>query len=166
MELLGLKGERMPEDYRSQVFKSKIDTWFAVLMVGSSAICLVASYFVLVSGESILARTLIVSLLIISSVWMIWSLINTNYRITQGALILWCGPIRSRVQINNIQEIGPSRNIASGPACSIDRLYIRFKGNKGGVLVSPKDRDGFVNAIASSDQDIEVRGKSAYRMKN
>lgn len=63
---------------------------------------------------------------------------------------------RYNIDIKTIYKISETYNIISAPAASIDRLEIMYK--KGDtVLVSPKDKKGFINSLLEINPGIEVK---------
>ncbi len=58
-----------------------------------------------------------------------------------------------KIPIAEIKEISPSRNLLSSPAPSLDRLEIKY-GKLRSVLISPKDKIGFVEELQKRNSDI------------
>jgi len=75
-----------------------------------------------------------------------WMLLATDYTVTEQLLKIRCGPFRWAIERADIQDIRPTRNPVSGPALSLDRLEVLYKGYKR-ILVSPEDRTGFFRAL-------------------
>ena len=74
-------------------------------------------------------------------------LLTTNYTIEDGQLRIRCGVFRyAPIDIASITRITETRNPLSSPALSLDRLNIRY-GNRREVMISPKDKAGFLAAI-------------------
>jgi hypothetical protein len=74
-----------------------------------------------------------------------------NYEIASGELVARSGLMRWRVPLDAIQEVSPSRNPASAPAWSLDRLAsstegrldahaLRLARGQGGVPARPRRR--------------------------
>jgi len=63
---------------------------------------------------------------------------------------------RHPIDIKTICKISETYNIMSAPAASIDRLEIMYK-NGDTVLVSPKDKKGFINSLLEINPAIEVK---------
>ena len=81
---------------------------------------------------------------------------TTFYAIENQTLRVKSGFIYSAsIDIQSIKKISRRRSILSAPAASLDRLEIQY--NKWDtVLVSPKDRDGFVEHLRQINPDIQV----------
>jgi hypothetical protein len=98
-----------------------------------------------------------------AAVLMPWILYGTSYALTDEALLIRCGPFRRRVLLNTIQEVAPSRNPVSSPACSLDRLHIKYQGSRLGVLISPSNKRSFLQELASLDSQLCLRGDRIVR---
>jgi len=64
--------------------------------------------------------------------------------------------INITIDINKITKIVPSRSILSSPAVSIDRLEI-FYNKYDSVLVSPKDKAGFMAGLKRLNEGIVIQ---------
>jgi hypothetical protein len=85
---------------------------------------------------------------------------TTEYIIDKESLRIKCGFfINTVVDINSIRKISESYNILSSPAASLDRLEIIH--DKESVLISPKDKKDFIDALKAINPNIEVE----YRKK-
>jgi hypothetical protein len=89
-----------------------------------------------------------------------------NYEIAAGELIARCGLMRRRVPLGSIQEVSPSRNPASAPAWSLDRLRIEYiKGGSTSTLyISPEEKAAFLQDLVGSTPGLELRGNRAVRV--
>ena len=80
---------------------------------------------------------------------------NTHYTIRDNMLHVQSGFIKYRaIDITTIKSIEPSRNLLSSPAPSFDRIKVRY-GKWSMILLSPKDKKGFTEALASINPEIE-----------
>lgn len=83
-------------------------------------------------------------------------LVRTDYTIDGDQLRIRCGLFRyAPIEISSITSISETRNPLSSPALSLDRLDIRY-GNKRQVMISPKDKAGFLAAIHSINPAVAV----------
>ena len=82
---------------------------------------------------------------------------GTVYTIRGGKLHIQCGFISYRpIDIAKIKSISASRSLLAAPAPSFDRLEIRF-GRFGRMLISPKDKAGLTQSLASINPDILIQ---------
>ncbi|HAN65620.1 MAG TPA: hypothetical protein DCQ34_04810 [Chitinophagaceae bacterium] len=84
---------------------------------------------------------------------------QTYYEINGHELKIKSGFLfNSRVDVNDIREIRETNNPLSSPAISLDRLEVRYGKNKY-VLISPKDKKGFIDSIVSVNPSISIKYK-------
>lgn len=131
-----------------QVYTSKIDTWLALVLVGTVAACLIAFVFAFRTGSiSAIAATL--PALIIGAGLPIWLMTSTTYTLSNTTLLVKSGPFKWQVPVEQITSITPTSNPLSSPALSLDRLRIDY-GRGQSIMISPKDKGQFI-------QDLEAR---------
>ena len=76
----------------------------------------------------------------------LWLLFSTRYTLDSKLLMVKSGPLKWRIPVKDITNITPTRSIFSSPALSLDRLRISY-GNKRNVMISPRDKDQFLEEI-------------------
>ncbi|MDA6069987.1 PH domain-containing protein [Flavobacterium sp. AC] len=82
--------------------------------------------------------------------------LNTYYIIENDKLTIKCGFfINLKIEIQSIKKITKSYNVISSPALSFDRIEIVYN-QFDTVLISPKDRLRFIEAIKSVNPQIEI----------
>ena len=88
-----------------------------------------------------------------------------NYEITSKELIARCGVMRWRVPLSGIQEVSRSRNPASAPTWSLDRLRVEYlkDGETRALYVSPEDKAAFMRDLADAAPGLELRGERLVR---
>lgn len=104
-------------------------------------------------------QPLIFNLLLAGFVAYLFS--NIYYEVSGNILRINGGfLVKYTVNISDITNISETRDLWSAPAASLDRLYIVYgKGNA--VLISPKEKAGFIRHLLSINPNIEVK----YRKK-
>ncbi|GEA66274.1 hypothetical protein PA3_04320 [Acinetobacter pittii] len=126
-------------------FRSKIDWWLLLIFVVITANIVMkiyeANYHY--SLASNFPHLVIYSLVI---------LVNTYYVVENNTLIIKSLVFRWKININDITQIEPTHNPLSSPALSLDRLKIYYMkdGRMATVMISPKDKEGFLNALHKS----------------
>ena len=132
-------------------FKSKVDAWFYLTIVGSVVIVLAVLLAVLES-PSTSELAMIAAAMLLAVGLPVWVLLQTHYTVTKDALVIRSGPMRWTVPLDEIKSVTTSRSLLSSPALSMDRLEITWGGfNR--ILVSPEDRRGFLKAIGQQLSD-------------
>ena len=70
----------------------------------------------------------------------------TRYVVSDNALTIHTGFGKKTIPFEAIKSVTPSRSLLASPAMSLDRLEIRYGQNQS-ILISPKDKAGFLAAI-------------------
>lgn len=138
-------------------FKSKKDTWLALLIWGVS---------ILMGWQMIVDKSvmiLIVGVLTIFSLLWLW--FGTSYKIEEELLKIKSGPFRSTVNIEDIRRLNATKTLLAGPALSIDRIEILYK-KYDIAIVSPKDKPEFVQALLIKNKAIEADNSLLKGKKN
>ena len=133
---------------RMEKFKSKIDLWLVVLLVLIFGFQLTQ----LASGQK--WATFIFTLSV--GAFIVHLFANTFYEIENDKLRIKSGfLVNSLIEIKNIKKISETFNVMSSPALSLDRIEI-FYGKNNSILISPKDKSGFFEAIKSINPEVEI----------
>jgi len=140
-------------------FVSKRDAWLVAVLWGAAIVDVaVASWLLLGIGR---APAFVAPLLLAAAFFQVQVLHTTAYTFAGADLQVRASFFRWRVPLAAIDSVEPTRNPLSSPACSLDRLLIRYGGKR--VMVSPEDKAGFLRALARRAPHIEVMGERARR---
>jgi hypothetical protein len=130
-------------------FRSKKDAWLGAVLWIAVAGALAAAATAVLGAGPMPARLALGLAFVAVPVLVLWVWYGTNYRLGDRELRIRSGPFRFRVELATIREVRPSRNPLSGPALSLDRLFLRTgEGSFAGILVSPEPREAFLAALA------------------
>ncbi|MEX0315286.1 MAG: PH domain-containing protein [Allomuricauda sp.] len=102
-------------------------------------------------GISINLAVLAFALYVFFSIYYIIEVNSLIIRV--GVLFNW------KVEISSIKMIAESNSWISSPAASLDRLNIIYNQHSS-ILVSPRDKTGFIAQLKQINPQIEVRYKS------
>jgi len=149
--------------HRQRRFTSKRDLWLVIALWGVALALLYASIDVAGSPTHAAFKIVFVVACVSGAALIPWILYGTSYTLTDEALLIRCGPFRHRVMVSTIQEVDPSRNAVSSPACSLDRLHIKYQGSRHGVLISPCDKRSFLEELSRLDSQLFLRGDRIVR---
>ena len=138
-------------------FPSRVDAWLAALLLTSVLLVLAAVVGGWPRQAAPTEAVLLVATLAVGAGLPLWVLAATGYRVDAASLAIRSGPFRWRIPLRDIRRVEPSRSWLSSPALSVDRLRIRH-GRSGQVLVSPKDRQAFVQALRRGNPHIQIEG--------
>jgi hypothetical protein len=128
-------------------FPSKRDWWLGLLIWGLVLLAAVPALLKPGKGQ------LIIMVAVILFVGWIW--FGTGYEISDGELKIRSGPFRQRIPIQEIREIKKTRNPLSSPACSLDRMEIKY-GQSKRVMISPADKENFIKTIIEKSPSIQL----------
>jgi len=88
--------------------------------------------------------------------------LTTYYVIDGGSLRIKSSfLVNKKIDIKSVKQIAETNNILSAPATSLDRLEIVY-GEHGSILISPKDKIGFIAHMTRLNPEIIVQ----YKAKN
>lgn len=129
-------------------FASKIDLWFVMLLSLVFGIILTLFAF----DEN----WIVFSILVLVVIFIAHMFATTFYVVNDEKVIIKSGFFFNlSIKIKDIKRISKSNNIISSPALSFNRLEILY--NKfDTILISPKDKEGFIKALKIINQEIEV----------
>lgn len=130
-------------------FKSKVDIKLVMIVV---AIVFIASLPFILTPNAGFAGFVIngITLLIFADM-----VINTEYIIDGKILRVKCGHlIKQQCNIMDITAVKPTRTLVSSPAMSLDRLELKLRDKS--IIISPKDKTGFVDALRAVNPEIKV----------
>jgi len=128
-----------------KVYQSKIGIWIVAIMAAAFIAGLYGAY---------MAHDYInLGVLAFITVFVIYLFATTRYIVTGNLLQVKSGfIINKKIDITTISKIEETYNPVSSPAASLDRLEVTYTG--GSVIISPKDKCGFVAHLQSVKPDI------------
>ena len=150
----------------NKVYKSKKDQWLVWITWFSNSI-IIASVVYLFYIEGITTYSLVYGISMILVVLFLYYLLNlTYYVIKDSELLVRSFFFKWTIDINTIQKIFPTNNMLSSPALSLDRLMIIYGDDKK-IMISPENKNEFLNDIASQNRDLILEGQSLVnKMEN
>jgi membrane protein YdbS with pleckstrin-like domain len=150
------------------IYHSKTDTWFVILTAFAILIPLLAGIYNVVmpnrapqAGWSSLLLGLFLAAFVLCVTYPLY------YEITDSALKIRCGLfIREEIPLPAIVAVYPTNNPLSAPALSLDRLRINYtrNGRERFGLISPKNKEGFLQELVSREVGLERRGDRIIRI--
>jgi hypothetical protein len=149
------------------VYRSKKDWWLVGLVWGAVLLPFALGLFnVLAPGGNTQVGWALVRAGVVAVAAVLLTTFPLNYEITDADLLARCGLLRWRVPLASIQEVAPSRNPASAPTWSLDRLRIEYV--KGGsvrtLFIAPEDKRAFLRDLADATPGLELSGERAVRV--
>lgn len=139
------------------VYESKVDAWIIILVLCSLAIAVVPVILLKVPA---LIKWSVAAIAVVVLVFVLYVTFSFKYEITGDALTVKSGFMSKSVyDIHTIKSIRPTNNALSSPAASLDRLEIKFTDSNEVLLISPKDKQGFINHICQINANVAVLKK-------
>lgn len=133
-------------------FYSKVSLLLVAIVTVSLFAPLITMFFKDITLQS---KPLPFAVLVVIYGFIMHMFYNTHYTIRENMLYVQSGFIKYRaIDITTIKSVEPSRNPLSSPAPSFDRIKVRY-GKWSMILLSPKDKKGFTEALASINPEIE-----------
>jgi Ca2+/Na+ antiporter len=142
-------GKDLPMD---KVYRSKVDWWLG-LVIGMGVVAILAGSISLLFTPSKggVPNVWIALGMLLMAVFMVWIVFSVRYTITAKDLVVRAACFRWRITLDQVTEVFPTHNPLSSPALSLDRLRINYKrpsGRTGWVMISPNDKDRFLDDLA------------------
>jgi Bacterial PH domain len=152
-----------PPTSLSLIFPSKVDRWIIALMAIPLGASVVAIGSAVLAAPSPGAVFFLVGVELLLLGFILLTFRSTRYEVTDREVIARSSPFRWRIEIESIESIRPSRSPTSSPALSLDRLEIRYAGGRT-LLVSPRDREGFLAAVVARSRHLHRAGEHVRRV--
>lgn len=131
------------------IFYSKIDLWMHIVFIGTTLTVITLPYLYYKTTKDVsLIQSLFVMMIpmMFSLVMLLPSYFYTYYQVDDYQLLVKSGLFSWKIPLSEIESIEPTHSFLSAPALSLDRLVIHYGDGKR-VVVSPKDKQGFIEAI-------------------
>lgn len=129
-----------------RTYPSKVDTWVSLLLAVSAVALIGAVILATVQGEILASVVLSVSMAVYSAV-LLGVGFPCRYTLTSDALLIQSGFLRFRLPYTEITGAELSRSPLSAPAWSLQRVKIHTRRSAGFQLVSPVNREAFLNEL-------------------
>lgn len=137
-----------------KLYRSKIDWWLGLILAFAVVAMMGAGVALLVSPPPGASQVRWVSLLtFLMAAFTAWLPFSTSYTITSTDLLVRAAFFRWRIPLDQIVEVFPTHNPLSSPALSLDRLRVNYKrpsGRTWWVMISPKEKDHFLDDLAKA----------------
>ena len=131
-------------------YKSKIDIWLAIVLIGTMTLSLFAALNILSrSAPDALWLALLTGG--VGFFLPLIALLTTRYTIQDRQLIVRSWPFKWRIPLTDITAITPTSNPLASPALSLDRLRIEY-GDRKSLLISPRNKDAFLCQVQGQNR--------------
>src|SRR5262245_48509383 len=137
----------MGVDSVQTVYPSKRDAWLVAVLWGGVVAVFVSTLMLWSTSEPLVSRVVMTVLLGTVAALILWILYGTLYTFTAHELLIRSGPFHWRIALREIIEVFPTSDSTSGPACSLDRLCVRYGAARRSILISPQDKEAFLGEL-------------------
>jgi hypothetical protein len=145
----------------ASTFPSKRDRWLTVLLWGT-VILMVPAGATALTMRPVAVAALVLALAVGTIALVLSVLYDTRYTFEGEVLRVRSGPFRWAVPLRDIEWVAPSDDPSSAPACSLDRIELKY-GLYQTILLSPLDREGFYAKLLASDDQLARDGDRIVR---
>jgi hypothetical protein len=127
------------------MFRSRVDAWLVALVGGAAALPIAAAIWLGLHGQvrGVLLLACWGTTMVAVGAALSWPL---RYTLRPDRLHIQSGWLEWDVPYASLRAVAPSRNPLAAPAWSLRRVRLDFAD--GFILVSPDDRETFIEAIA------------------
>jgi hypothetical protein len=137
------------------IFYSKVDWWFAIVMVATALISIHSIYTVFSRAPLSSVWYVMVLIFVVGVLFPVSILSTTKYQIVGHTLDISSGPFSWKIEINSIKSIRRSSSLIASPALSMNRIELEH--SKGRILVSPSGEKEFLKALnAVRDNKLSI----------
>ncbi|WP_071394810.1 PH domain-containing protein [Bacillus tuaregi] len=137
-------------------YSSKKDLWLMLFIWISMLFSIGSSIYGLIVKEAGMAGFIIVSLMgVLLPIFFLWMLYSTYYLVTETHLIIRFGPFKQVIPLDSIKSVQNTNSPLSGPALSMKKIEIKY-GKYDSVLISPKDREAFMDMLVEKYPEIKI----------
>ena len=142
------------QSYPESLYPSKRDAWLVVVLWLVVLISLVSAIYIVFTESSLLTMILMAALML-GTAALCYSILRwTDYTLKGDDLLVRSGPFRSTIPIGTIEQVVPSRAAWSSAALSMDRLQIIQEGGRTAAYISPEDKWGFLEDLATRSPNL------------
>ena len=143
------------------VFRSKIDWWLVLVLLSIPGWQIVMGWTKLAAGSPPVSLwiAIVVPALVVIAFFPIRYVIEGETVSVQCGLIGW---EYTAFRLEDVQSVRSTHNPLASPALSLDRLKVDL-GFRGEILISPKDKAGFLRALGALDPQLRTLGDSLIR---
>ena len=150
-------------------FRSAVDWWLGAILLVLPLLEFGILIAGLLSGDKEVITVGMLGCGMVTALYVLL-VIPIRYGISRKYLVIRFGVIRSRVRLDEISEVYPTRNPLASPALSLNRLAIcTGDGPLKRTLISPTNHDEFLATLADNagltrEGDRLVRGQAKGKL--
>ena len=143
-----------------KVFRSKIDWWLFLILLSIPGSQIAIGWTKFAAGSPPASFWIAVAV----PVLLVIAFFPIRYVIEGGTVSVQCGLIGweyTAFPVKDVQSVRSTHNSLSSPALSLDRLRVDLGFRE--ILISPKDKAGFLRALEKLDSQLRPLDDSLIR---
>lgn len=129
------------------VYRTRVDAWLVVLLLGAAATPLAAAVWLAVNGRMDGLLLLVIWGTVITSLVLALT-VPVRYTLRADELLVRSGWLHWTIPLAELRRVEPTWSPLAGPAWSLRRVRLEW-GRGNFILVSPADRESFIDGIAA-----------------
>ncbi len=131
-----------------KIYKSKVSWWIACLVCLIVLLSVLPVIYFAFSWVAVLVFFLLFT-------FIFYCMFSIRYVIEGNTLRIKCGFfLNEKIDIMKISKITDTDSILSAPAASLDRIAIYLRRQYSPVIISPKNKNEFIEELQSINPDI------------
>lgn len=140
-------------------FRGKVAFWWYAIVVifiaGTIALAISAAFGIADSSPDAVLTAIIAIIFIIIDIFMIDCCIRNYVDLKENSLDVRLSVFSATIPYSAMRLIKETNNVLASLSTSLDRLQIRY-GKYSDVLISVKDKEGFLSEIQRLNPDIKI----------
>jgi membrane protein YdbS with pleckstrin-like domain len=140
-------------------FTSKVDAWLVIVLAGAMLLSL--TFSVLLWESSRVGSLVSLTVVLLEVGLILWRFVPCKYVLEAEHLLIRSGLAAQRIPYRDITGIEMSSSFLAAPALSLQRVKISFGPRYQFQLVSPRERELFVEWLQQRVRDASTRGTNA-----
>lgn len=139
-------------------FNSRKDILFQCIMIGFSGALLLLVVLLFFENNRVNLSFILTQILLLSCAgFFIWIYFDTNYELNKTELKYKSGPIKGKINIEDIREIVKGKTLWIGlkPALARNGLIVKYE-KYDEIYISPETNDLFVSKILELNNNIKI----------
>jgi hypothetical protein len=145
-------------------YPSKKDWWLWGSVALCALVCLIVPFYLFTEPIHPLLKVGVILLCLAAFGFLVCILFRVHYVLTPTDLLIRYPAMNRRIPLKEIYEVFPTNSAISSPALSLDRLHIRYRSHRFGVLVSPLDKQVFIMDLLSRCHHLTQQGDKIFEV--
>ena len=146
-------------------YPTKKDWWLWGSIALFTPMGLITPLFLIPESMNPLLKIATTILCFAAFVFLVCVLFRVHYVLTPTDLLIRYPLMNRKIPLTEIYEVFPTDNAINSPALSLDRLHIRYRSHRFGVLISPPDKQVFIQDLLSRCHHLVQQGDRLFEIR-